>query len=112
MQIPQTKYAQSGEVYIAYQTFGEGPLDIVICPGFVSNVEWYWDEHRAHQWLLSMAKLGRITIFDKRGTGLSDRVGDLPSLDVRMDDLRAVMDAVGIQKASLFGISEGGSLAC
>ena len=49
MQIPQTKYAQSGEVYIAYQTFGEGPLDIVICPGFVSNVEWYWDDHRAHQ---------------------------------------------------------------
>ena len=111
MQMPQTKYAKSGGVYIAYQTFGSGTRDIVVAPGFISNLEWYWDDHRASQWLQGLAKLGRVTLFDKRGTGMSDRVGDLPCMEVRMDDMRAVMDAVGIERAVIFGVSEGGSLA-
>jgi pimeloyl-ACP methyl ester carboxylesterase len=108
---PQTQYAKSGDVFLAYQTFGEGPRDIVLAPGFISNVEWYWDDPRATKWLEALAKLGRVTIFDKRGTGLSDRVGDLPSMELRMDDMRSVMDAVGIERAAVFGISEGGPLA-
>ena len=111
MQMPQTQYAKSGEVYIAYQTFGDGPREIIVVPGFISNVEWYWDDPLASQWLEGLARLGRVTIFDKRGTGLSDRVGDLPSMDIRMDDMRAVMDAVGIDRAVILGVSEGGSLA-
>lgn len=107
----QTQYAKSGDVYIAYQTFGEGPRNIVVAPGFISNVEWYWDDPRASKWLTTLARLGRVTIFDKRGTGLSDRVGDLPNMDIRMDDMRAVMDAAGVERAVIMGISEGGSLA-
>ena len=109
--IPMTKYAQSGEVSIAYQTFGEGDFDLVITPGFISNLEFYWDDIRATRWLNSLGRFARVTIFDKRGTGLSDRVKDLPSMDTRIDDMKAVMDAAGIQEAALFGVSEGGSMA-
>lgn len=109
--LAQTQYAKSGDLYIAYQTFGDGPRNIVIAPGFISNVEWYWDDPRASAWLTALARLGRVTIFDKRGTGLSDRVGDLPNMDIRMDDMRAVMDAAGVERAVIMGISEGGSLA-
>jgi pimeloyl-ACP methyl ester carboxylesterase len=105
-----TRYAKSGDVHIAYQVFGEGP-DLVVAPGFVSHIENYWDEPRFARWLNKAGSFGRTTMFDKRGTGLSDRVAHLPHMDERMDDLRAVMDAVGIERASLFGVSEGGSLA-
>ena len=107
---PATRYAKSGEVHVAYQVFGEGP-DLVVAPGFVSNIENYWDEPRLARWLNKLGGFCRVVLFDKRGTGLSDRVAHLPYMDERMDDLRAVMDAVGIERASLFGISEGGSLA-
>jgi pimeloyl-ACP methyl ester carboxylesterase len=108
---PNIQYAKSGDVFIAYQSFGEGPRNVVVAPGFISNIEWYWDDPRASAWLQGLTRLGRVTIFDKRGTGLSDRVGDLPSMDVRMDDMRAVIDAAGIDRAVIMGISEGGSLA-
>lgn len=108
---PKTQYARSQGVFIAYQTFGQGPRDIVVVPGFVSNVEWYWNDPKASRWLHALSRLGRVTIFDKRGTGLSDRVADLPDMNVRKDDMRAVMDAVGIQRAVLLGVSEGGSMA-
>ncbi len=107
---PATRYAKSGEVHIAYQVFGEGP-DVLMAPGFVSHIENYWDEPRFVRWLNKLGSFCRVTLFDKRGTGLSDRVSNLPGLDERMDDIRAVMDAVGIQRATQFGISEGGSLA-
>jgi pimeloyl-ACP methyl ester carboxylesterase len=105
-----TRYAKSGDVHIAYQVFGEGP-DLVVAPGFVSHIENYWDEPRFARWLNKAGSFCRVIMFDKRGTGLSDHVAHLPHMDERMDDLRAVMDAVGIERASLFGVSEGGSLA-
>ena len=108
---PTTRYAKSGDVHIAYQVFGEGPVDLVVAPGFVSHIENYWDEPRCARWLTRLASFSRVIIFDKRGTGLSDQVSDLPAMDERMDDMRAVMDAVGIERAAMMGISEGGSLA-
>jgi pimeloyl-ACP methyl ester carboxylesterase len=105
-----TRYAKSGDVHIAYQVFGEGP-DLIMAPGFVSHVEHLWDEPRLARWLNKLGGFSRVVLFDKRGTGLSDRVAHLPHMDERMDDLRAVMDAVGIERASLLGVSEGGSLA-
>jgi pimeloyl-ACP methyl ester carboxylesterase len=107
---PVTRYAKSGDVHIAYQVFGEGP-DLVMTPGFVSHVEHLWDEPQLARWLAKLGGFCRVVMFDKRGTGLSDRVPHLPHMDERMDDLRAVMDAVRVERASLLGISEGGSLA-
>jgi class 3 adenylate cyclase/pimeloyl-ACP methyl ester carboxylesterase len=106
-----TRYAKSGDVHIAYQVFGSGPLDLVFGPGFVSHVEACWDEPGFARWLEQFGKSVRVITFDKRGTGLSDRVNKLPGLDQRMDDIRAVMDAAGSQRAALFGISESGSMA-
>ncbi|MFQ5955308.1 MAG: adenylate/guanylate cyclase domain-containing protein [Kiloniellales bacterium] len=108
---PVTRYAKSGDVHVAYQVFGEGPVDLVLAPGFVSHIENYWDEPSCARWLNRLASFSRVIMFDKRGTGLSDRVSDLPGMDQRMDDMRAVMDAVGVERAALMGISEGGSLA-
>jgi alpha-beta hydrolase superfamily lysophospholipase len=97
-----TRYAKSGDIHVAYQVFGEGP-DLVIVPGFVSHIENSWDEPRLARWLNKLGGFCRVILFDKRGTGLSDRVAHLPHMDERMDDLRAVMDAVGIARASLWG---------
>ncbi|RBW63334.1 adenylate/guanylate cyclase domain-containing protein [Ruegeria sp. A3M17] len=108
---PTTRYAKSEDVHVAYQLFGDGPKNLVFVPGFISHIENYWDEPRCARWLDRLATFARVVIFDKRGTGLSDRAGNLPSMDQRMDDVRAVMDAAGIQEAIVFGISEGGSLA-
>ena len=110
MQPTTTRYAKSGDIHIAYQVFGEGP-DLVMAPGFVSHIENYWDEPRFARWLNRLGSFCRVVLFDKRGTGLSDRVAHMPPMDERMDDVRAVMDAVGIERAVQFGISEGGSLA-
>lgn len=93
---PTTRYAKSGDVHIAFQVFGEGPVELVVTPGFISNIEYYWDEPRSARWLTAMARFARVTIFDKRGTGLSDRVAVLPTMEERIGDMRAVMDAAGI----------------
>ena len=106
-----TRYARSGDVHIAYQVFGNGPIDLIIAPGFVSHVEACWDEPGFARWLEQFGKNARVITFDKRGTGLSDRVSELPGLDQRMDDIRAVMDAAGSQRAALLGVSESGPLA-
>jgi class 3 adenylate cyclase/pimeloyl-ACP methyl ester carboxylesterase len=108
---PATRYAKSGDVRIAYQVFGEGPIDLVFAPPFVSNIENFWDQPDLSRWLLRIGGYARVSMFDKRGTGMSDRVSELPGLDVRMDDLRAVMDAVKMDRPALLGFSEGGPLA-
>ncbi len=110
-ELPNTRYAKSGNVHVAYQVFGEGPIDLVFFPGFVSNIETYWEEPSLARWLRKLGGFARVITFDKRGTGLSDRLEMLPTMDERMDDVRAVMDAAGSQRAAVFGLSEGGSLA-
>ncbi|HET8556539.1 MAG TPA: adenylate/guanylate cyclase domain-containing protein [Gaiellaceae bacterium] len=109
---PETQYARSGDVNIAYQVVGEGPLDLVYVPGWVSNVELIWDEPAMARFLERLASFSRLILFDKRGTGLSDRVSNdkLPTLEERMDDVRAVLEEVGSSRAALFGHSEGGNM--
>jgi class 3 adenylate cyclase/esterase/lipase len=107
---PDTLYAKSGDVHIAYQVFGEGPLNIVFAPPGFTNVEHWWDEPDVSRWLLRLGSYAQVAMFDKRGTGLSDRVAEFPGLDQRIDDLRAVMDAAGMEQAALLGISEGGAM--
>ncbi len=107
---PETRYADSGGVNIAYQVVGDGPRDFVFVLGWVSNIEVFWEEPALVRFLTRLASFSRVILFDKRGTGLSDRVSDMPSLEVRMDDVRAVMDAAGSKQATLFGVSEGGPM--
>jgi class 3 adenylate cyclase len=107
---PETRYAKSGDVNIAYQVVGEGPRDLVLVPGFVSHLDLDWQEPRYAHFLRRLASFSRLIMFDKRGTGLSDRPGGLPDLETRMDDVRAVMDTVGSERAALFGYSEGGPM--
>lgn len=109
---PPTKYAKSGDVHVAYQMVGEGPLDLVFVPGFVSHVEHWWDEPSCARFLGRLGSFCRLILFDKRGTGLSDPVSGVPTLEERMDDVRAVMDAAGSARAVLFGVSEGGQMCC
>jgi class 3 adenylate cyclase len=109
--LPETRYAKSGDVHIAYQVIGSGPFDLVFVPGFISHVDHVWDEPRWSSFLERLASFSRLICFDKRGTGLSDRVSAIPTLEERMDDVRAVMDAVGSERAALFGISEGGPMS-
>jgi class 3 adenylate cyclase len=108
--VPETKYTKSGDVHIAYQVSGNGPFDLVFVPGFVSHLEAQWDEPDGAAFLRRLGSFSRLIRFDKRGTGLSDR-GPIPTLEQRMDDVRAVMDAVGSERAALFGISEGGPMS-
>ncbi|MEX2103313.1 MAG: alpha/beta hydrolase, partial [Gaiellaceae bacterium] len=111
MELPETRYARSGKVSIAYQVLGEGPPDLVFVPGLISNVEYAWQQPALAAWLRSLASYSRLIWFDKRGTGVSDRVTDVPTLETRMDDVRAVMDEVGSQQAVLMGVSEGGPMS-
>jgi pimeloyl-ACP methyl ester carboxylesterase len=111
---PETKYAKTADaVHIAYQTTGDGPVDIVFVVAWTSHIELMWKEPALARFLSRLAAFSRLILFDKRGTGLSDRVPDdrLPSLEVRMDDARAVMDAVGSERAIVMGFSEGGPMA-
>jgi pimeloyl-ACP methyl ester carboxylesterase len=109
---PTTHYAKSGRYNIAYQVTGDGPVDIVFVPGFVSHVENAWEDPQLSRYFARLASFARLIVFDKRGTGMSDPVPvqDLPTLEQRMDDVRAVMDAVGAQRAALVGVSEGGPM--
>ncbi len=107
MPIP-TRYARSGDVSIAYQAVGNGLLGLVFVMGWVSHLDWFWEEPRFARFLRRLARFSRLILFDKRGTGLSDRAVGLPPLEQRMDDVRAVLDAVGSERTALFGISEGG----
>lgn len=108
---PKTQYAKSGDLHIAYQVTGSGPLDLVFVPGFVSHLECQWEHPWSAHFFERLGSFSRLIRFDKRGTGLSDRVGGIPTLEQRMDDVRAVMDAVGVERAALFGVSEGGPMS-
>jgi len=112
MGAPETRYTRSGDVNIAYQVIGEGPLDLVYVMGWVTNLEAFWQEPSVARFFQRLAAFSRLILFDKRGTGLSDRVpiSELPTLEQRMDDVRAVMDAAGSDRAALFGVSEGGPM--
>ena len=105
------RYAQSGDVSIAYQVTGDGPFDLVLVPGFISHLEFDWEEPRHAAFLERLASFSRLIRLDKRGTGLSDRHGGIVDLETTMDDVRAVMDAVGTERAALFAYWEGGPMA-
>ncbi len=110
---PATHYARSGDVNIAYQVLGDGPLDLIFVMGWISHLEYFWTEPSVAQFFRRLASFSRLILFDKRGTGLSDRVpvSQLPTLEERMDDVRAVMDAVGSERAAICGVSEGGVMS-
>ena len=108
---PETRYARSADVHIAYQVVGNGPIDIVFVQGFISNLEVQWEDSGLTHLFNRLGAFARLIVFDKRGSGLSDRVSDMPNLETRMDDVRAVMDAVGSQQAALIGASEGGPMS-
>src|SRR6202023_3235352 len=104
--LPETHYALSGDVNIAYQTMGDGPEEIIIVPGVVSHIEFLHEMPGYTAFLRRLSAFARVVTFDKRGQGLSDRISDAPSLEQRMDDVRAVMDAASSQRAVIMGFSE------
>jgi pimeloyl-ACP methyl ester carboxylesterase len=108
--LPETKYVKVGDVHVAYQVVGNGPIDIVWVPGFVSHLEYDWEHPRPARFYERLASFSRLIRFDKRGTGLSDRVA-IPTLEERMDDVRAILDATGSNRAALVGVSEGGPMS-
>jgi pimeloyl-ACP methyl ester carboxylesterase len=109
--LPETRYAVSGDVNIAYQTMGDGPIDIIIVPGIVSHVEFLHELVGYTAFLRRLAKFARVVTFDKRGQGLSDRISGSPSLEQRIDDVRAIMDDIGSGQAVLVGFSEGSPMS-
>ena len=109
--LPDTRYAVSGEVNIAYQVMGEGPIDIILVPGIASHVEFLHEFPGYTAFLRRLSSFARVVTFDKRGQGLSDRMSDAPSLEQRIDDVRAVMDEIGSKQAVLLGFSEGSPMS-
>ena len=103
-EIPDVQYAKSGDVSIAYQVIGSGPTDVVFVRGFTGDLLSAWDEPLLVRHLEGLASNGRLLVLDKRGTGLSDRVSGVPTIETRMDDVRAVMDAAGSERAVLMGV--------
>src|SRR6266704_515841 len=111
LELPVTRYAMSGDVSIAYQTMGDGPIDLIIVPGMVSHVEFMHDGPGYTASLRRLSTFARVVTFDKRGQGLSDRISGAPSLEQRLDDVRAIMDDIGSHRAALMGVSEGAAMS-
>jgi pimeloyl-ACP methyl ester carboxylesterase len=111
VEVPDVQYAKSGDVHIAYQVTGEGPFDLVFAPGYVTHLELQWAIPSFAPFLERLSSFCRLIRFDKRGTGMSDRVSGAPTLETRMDDVRAVMDAVGSRRAAFYGLSEGAAMS-
>ena len=113
MKMPETRYTKSGDLSIAYQVTGSGPIDLVLASGWISNVELGWEHPQVARFYERLASFSRLILFDKRGTGLSDRVPDArpPTIEERTDDIRAVLDAIGSERAAIFGTSEGGNMS-
>jgi pimeloyl-ACP methyl ester carboxylesterase len=109
--VPEVRYARSGDVSIAYSVLGDGPFDLVWTPGALSHLDLTWEDEDKSRFLRALASFSRLILFDKRGTGLSDRVAQIADLETRMDDIRAVMDAAGSESAAVCGVSEGGPMA-
>src|SRR6478735_165147 len=107
---PETRYVKSGDVHIAYQVIGNGPIDLVFVPGFVSPLELLWEDPDQARFYKRLSSFCRLILFDKRGTGMSDRVTAIAGLEQRMDDVRAVIDDVGAERVALMGVSEGGPM--
>jgi pimeloyl-ACP methyl ester carboxylesterase len=105
--LPETRYAESGDVNIAYQAIGDGPVDIILVPGVFSHIEFMHELPGYTAFLRRLSSFARVVTFDKRGQGLSDRMAGAPSLEQRMDDVRAIMDIIGSHRAILLGFSEG-----
>jgi pimeloyl-ACP methyl ester carboxylesterase len=110
-EMPNTRYAQSGDVNIAFQVMGDGPVDIILVPGIVSHVEFLHEFPEYTAFLRRLATFARVVAFDKRGQGLSDAISGAPSLEQRVDDVRAIMDEIGSQRAVLLGLSEGSAIS-
>jgi class 3 adenylate cyclase/alpha-beta hydrolase superfamily lysophospholipase len=108
---PETRYARSGELHIAYQVVGDGPIDLVYVPSWISQVEHYWEEPIVARYFHRLASFSRLIMFDRRGSGLSDPVSRAPTLEEQMDDVVAVMDAAGSERAAVFALLEGGAMA-
>src|SRR5260370_673093 len=108
---PRTEYAKCGELNIAYQVVGDGPIDLVFTFGWVSHLDFQWTDPTLTRFLRRLAQFARVIVCDKRGVGLSDPVARVPTLEERMDDIGAVMDAAGSERAALIGYSEGGAMA-
>src|SRR5256884_7363154 len=111
MDSPSSQYARSGDASIAYQVVGDGPIDLVLVLGFATHLELQWDMPPFARFFERISSFSRLILFDKRGTGLSDPVAEVPSLEQRIDDVRAVMEAAGSERAALFGVSEGGPMS-
>ena len=111
MQQPKTSYARNGDVNIAYQVVGEGPLDLVVVPGFISHLDLLWSFPELAAFFRRLASFSRLILFDKRGTGLSDPAPGVPALEERMEDVHTVMDAAESERAALLGVSEGGPMS-
>ena len=109
--LPETRYAKSGDVHIAYQVVGDGPIDLVLVPGLFTHVEHQWEEPSFARFLDRLASFSRLIVFDARGTGLSDQAPELPPMEEQMDDVQAVLDAVGCSSAAFFGLSQAGPMA-
>jgi class 3 adenylate cyclase len=109
--IPEVRYARSGDISVAYQSFGDGPLDLVVVRGSVSELSSVWDQPLFVRHVKGLASFARVLMFDKRGMGLSDRIREVPTLEARMDDIRAVMDDAGVERAALFAAHEGMRIA-
>src|SRR6478735_8153007 len=107
----EIRYAKSGDLSVAYQVIGDGPRDLIFVPGIISHVEFFHELPGYTEFLEGLASFARVVVLDKRGNGLSDRVAGASSLEERMDDIRAVMDAVASERAALFGVSEGGPIS-
>ena len=108
---PRTRYVRNGDVHIAYQVVGDGPIDLVYVPSWISQVEHYWEEPTVARYFQRLASFSRLIMFDRRGTGLSDPVAGAPTLEEQMDDVVAVMDAAGSERAAVFARLEGGAMA-
>jgi pimeloyl-ACP methyl ester carboxylesterase len=112
MPIPDTRYAMAGDSAIAYQVFGSGEHRVVALPSVVSNIELFWEWAPVHRFFERFGSFATVAWFDKRGTGASDRIPGAASVEERMEDVRVVMDAVGWERATIWGFDDGGPLAC
>src|SRR5437588_7676213 len=108
---PETRYARSGDLHIAYQVVGDGPIDLVYVPSWITQVEHYWEEPGVAAYFNRLAAFSRLIMFDRRGSGLSDPIARAPTLEEQMDDVVAVMDAAGSERAAVFALLEGGAMA-